>query len=132
VLLPSGSGPFPADAAWLEETCAAWPSVEDAPSLRLEREGSADGGFHALRLPVTLASDKAGYLAGIPSLQEAILRGETYEACLTNEARVSARDASGADPLLVYRILRRTNPAPYAAFLRFPQATLLSASPERF
>jgi para-aminobenzoate synthetase len=129
---PAGAGPTPADLAWLDETCAAWPSVDDAPPLRLERGEGADAGFHALRLPVTLATGKAGYLASIRSLQEAILRGETYEACLTNEARVSAEDAAGADPLLVYRILRRTNPAPYAAFLRFPQATLLSASPERF
>jgi para-aminobenzoate synthetase len=106
--------------------------MEDAPPLRLERQGLADDGFHSLGLPVSLAAGKAGYLASIRSLQGAILRGETYEACLTNEARVSAEDAAGVDPLFVYRILRRANPSPYAAFLRLPRATLLSASPERF
>ena len=69
------------------------------------------------RLDWRLSAPKAEYLSHIRSLQQSILRGETYEACLTNEWRAE----SGADPFDVYRILRRVNPAPYAAYLRFPR-----------
>ncbi len=72
--------------------------------------------------------DDARYLELIERCQTAIAEGETYEVCLTNAV------ATGhvADPWAAYRQLRRTNPAPYAAFLRFPEVSVLSASPERF
>ncbi|MEO6097539.1 MAG: chorismate-binding protein [Fibrobacteria bacterium] len=87
-----------------------------------------DSGGAAFHLPWRLSASKEEYLDRIRSLQAAIRRGETYEACLTNEWRAS----SGADSFEVYRVLRRINPAPYAAYLRFPQASVLCASPERF
>ena len=125
--------PAPEDLAWLEDLAAAWDSLGGAPELRLDGpsadagsiEGSPLGG---IGLPVALSASRDAYLESIRILQQAIREGETYEACLTNEARVAA----DADPWEVYRILRRINPAPYAAFLRFPQACVLSASPERF
>lgn len=38
----------------------------------------------------------------------------------------------GGDSWNLYQELRRINPAPFACYLRFPEATVASASPERF
>ena len=72
--------------------------------------------------------DDDAYLALIERCQEAIRAGETYEVCLTNHVQLDGE----IDPWPAYRRLRRVNPAPFAAFLRFPQVSVLSASPERF
>ena len=72
--------------------------------------------------------DDDAYLALIARCQEAIAAGETYEVCLTNHVELGG----AIDPWPAYRRLRQVNPAPFAAFLRFPQVSVLSASPERF
>jgi para-aminobenzoate synthetase len=68
------------------------------------------------------------YLALIDTCQEEIKAGETYEVCLTNVATVEA-DVS---PWQAYRFLRRSSPAPFAAYLSFGSVSVLSTSPERF
>jgi para-aminobenzoate synthetase len=68
------------------------------------------------------------YLKLIRSCQKEISKGETYEVCLTN---MLTHDVT-IDPLNTYRALREMNPAPYAAFLNFPDVAVLSSSPERF
>ncbi|MGE3539338.1 MAG: aminodeoxychorismate synthase component I [Candidatus Tectimicrobiota bacterium] len=71
--------------------------------------------------------DRAAYLQRIEACLEAIRQGESYELCLTNQITTTARPPL----LLLYRLLRRMNPAPCAAFLRLPGVTVLSSSPER-
>ncbi|MDB5047315.1 MAG: pabB [Fibrobacteres bacterium] len=133
----SGSGPAPepsaADRDWLDSLQALWDGIPPSdlelrriPSGPAAQEDPIPGS--SPRLDWRLSAPKGEYLARIRALQAAILRGETYEACLTNELRAR----SSAAPFEVYRRLRRTNPAPYAAYLRFPGAGILSASPERF
>lgn len=68
------------------------------------------------------------YLDDIERCRAFIRDGDSYELCLTNLIRATPV----ADPLALYRILRRVNPAPYAAFLRFGELAILSSSPERF
>ncbi len=75
-----------------------------------------------------LRHDRQAYLARINRCLEEIAAGETYEVCLTNEITSQV----SVDPLDLYRILRRRNPAPYAAFLRFDTLSIASSSPERF
>jgi para-aminobenzoate synthetase len=69
-----------------------------------------------------------GYLSDIRRCLDQIRDGESYEICLTNTFATDPVDR----PLDLYRIMRRVSPAPYAAFLRFDDVTVLSSSPERF
>ncbi|MFF8935143.1 aminodeoxychorismate synthase component I [Streptomyces paradoxus] len=75
-----------------------------------------------------LVRDRATYLADIEACRQALRSGTSYEVCLTNAARLPAPP----DALEFYRTLRRDNPAPYAAFLRFGELEVAGSSPERF
>jgi para-aminobenzoate synthetase len=120
-----GSGEDGANAAeeWLRtaaDTIAALPAWE--PPTRL-----------AITSDITLVEpwltrDRAQYLADVEACQRKLLDGESYEICLTNSVRIPA-DGSGLD---YYRRLRRSNPAPYGAYLRFGAMEVACSSPERF
>ncbi len=68
------------------------------------------------------------YLADIASSQAELAAGESYEVCLTDQFSTSV----SPDPFTLYRHLRRSNPAPFAAFLKFGERAIVSSSPERF
>ena len=68
------------------------------------------------------------YLADIARCQAALAAGETYEVCLTDQISTS----ESPEPWHLYRQLRRTNPAPFAAYLKLGGFAVLSSSPERF
>ena len=74
------------------------------------------------------ADSEADYLAKIDHALDAITDGETYEVCLTTQLTAK----TGVDPFAYYKQLRKRNPAPYSAFLRFPELCVASSSPERF
>jgi len=74
------------------------------------------------------ARSRDHYLADIEACHDHLLAGDSYELCLTNTLEL---DHVG-DPLDLYRRLRRANPAPYSAYLRFGGLAVLSSSPERF
>ncbi|MEU6911952.1 aminodeoxychorismate synthase component I [Streptomyces olindensis] len=75
-----------------------------------------------------LVRDRARYLADIEACRRELRAGTSYEVCLTNAARLPAPP----DTFEFYRTLRRDNPAPYAAFLRFGELEVAGSSPERF
>jgi para-aminobenzoate synthetase len=122
---------------WLDEAEAAVRHLLDVPSPR-----AGDGARGSRGTAGASDEDCAGgaavtfrcgrgreqYLADIARCQAALAAGESYEVCLTDQI---STDAS-PDPWELYRVLRHTNPAPFAAYLRLGALTVLSSSPERF
>jgi para-aminobenzoate synthetase len=76
----------------------------------------------------TLSRDYETYLDDIRRCKECLYEGESYEICLTNKVRTDV----APDPLRLYRVVRKVNPAPFSAFLRYGDASVVSSSPERF
>jgi para-aminobenzoate synthetase len=112
-------------AAWLEEaTRLAAAAICDPPSER-PLDPPAEPGSH---VTFRCGRGRARYLAGIERSQAELAAGESYEVCLTDQI---STDAS-PDPFALYRRLRRSNPSPFAAFLRFGDTAIVSSSPERF
>jgi para-aminobenzoate synthetase len=110
---------------WAEETTGRLRNLPPLTELRFEREsdGKDRGAVESnLRRPAER------YLDDIAACKGHLRAGHSYEICLTNKAVFEAP----SDPLLAYRCLRRANPAPFAAFLRFGGLAVLSSSPERF
>lgn len=119
VALAPPEGARAADA-WVEATAA---QLANLPSLPEPARGHA-------REPVDFKLDRGreGYLADIGQALEWIAAGQTYQVCLTNELTCHL----DADAFELYRTLRRLNPAPFAAYIRWPGGAVLCASPERF
>lgn len=68
------------------------------------------------------------YREDIEACKRYLSAGHSYEICLTSVLETG----TDADPLELYRALRRANPAPFASYLRFGDLAVLSSSPERF
>ncbi len=78
----------------------------------------------------TIASNLgvAAYRDAFNAVKNYLLEGDCYQV---NLAQCFAVQASG-DAFVAYLELRRLSPAPFSAFLDWPQMQILSASPERF
>lgn len=72
--------------------------------------------------------DAAAYAAAVRAIQADILAGRVFEVNLTQTLEADL----DADPWDLYRHLRGVNPAPFAAYLRTPEAAVVSSSPERY
>ncbi|WP_437774650.1 chorismate-binding protein [Sorangium sp. So ce1097] len=114
----------PSCGAWLDGIAARLLQLPDLaePALPPVPAGFAD----ALALSQRLS--RSEHLDAIAAILAEIHDGETYEVCLTNEFHVR----TALDPFALYRALRRTNPAPFSAYLKLPDGAVLSSSPERF
>lgn len=109
---------------WLDQTVAFLRTQQSAPpritvGARCGREAAVEP---------WLLRDRERYLADVEACRGVLSAGESDEICLTNAAWLPAT----GDPLGYYRLLRRYNPAPYAAFLRFGDIAVASSAPERF
>jgi para-aminobenzoate synthetase len=106
------------DDGWLDATETALRALTQQPADQREPDLG----------PLRARHDRAGYLDLIAACQREIIAGETYEVCLTNQLTAPGK----LDPWPAYLRLRRANPEPFCAFLRFGELSVLSASPERF
>jgi para-aminobenzoate synthetase len=107
---------------WLEATSRRLASLSP-----LEEPEWAEAVAGGERVGFRLSRPREQYLDDIAECKRRLAEGDTYEVCLTNRIAVEP----SPDPLSLYRTLRRTNPAPFSAFLRFGDAAVLSSSPER-
>jgi anthranilate synthase component I len=67
------------------------------------------------------------YEDAVRAAKEHVTVGDIFQVVLSQRFDI---DALGADPFDVYRVLRLVNPSPYLYFLRFPDVTVVGASPE--
>jgi para-aminobenzoate synthetase len=132
----------PTAAASAPTAAAAAPTAASAPipaaaASTLTAAAVASGPSAGAAAPVEPGEDpvvfrcgrgREQYLADIARCQAALAAGESYEVCLTDQI---STDAS-PDPLALYRLLRHSNPAPFAAYVRHGEVAVVSSSPERF
>ncbi|TKA68754.1 hypothetical protein B0A55_07407 [Friedmanniomyces simplex] len=116
------------DQAWLSATEELLQAPADHPSF----------GCTAVK-PNSASCIVAGptqteYCAEVSACQEQLRAGESYELCLTDQTLIR----NPANPWTLYQRLRRTNPAPFGAYLRFAKTQdgieldVIGSSPERF
>ena len=70
------------------------------------------------------------YVETVEKIQEYIKRGDTYQTNLTQQFRAELPEHLSAQK--VFRHLRKTHPAPFAAFFKRENDFVVSISPERF
>jgi para-aminobenzoate synthetase component 1 len=71
---------------------------------------------------------RAGYLDAVARVRDYIFAGDIFQANLSQRFEAPLEES----PWSFYTRLRARNAAPFAAFLEFPEAVVVSASPERF
>ena len=71
---------------------------------------------------------KEEYLEDLKHVRDYIFAGDIYQANLTQRFTLSW----SGDPWFLYQVLHKINPAPFAAFLPYPDFQILCSSPERF
>ena len=103
---------------------------DDIQSKLISNTGKFNSGFPLLDVEVRSNFTKAEYLSAIAIIKEQIRDGNTYQTNLTQQ--LSAKLPDGLTPQIIFHRLRRDHPAPFAAFIKRLNSTVVSASPERF
>ena len=109
--------------AGLAEGSPAEPTDADVPPSY-----SVDGGWWDPRLDIRSSFTHAAYLAAVQRVRDYIYAGDIFQTNFSQ--RFEARFTES--PWEFYLRLRTHNAAPFAAYMDLPDATVLSASPERF
>jgi para-aminobenzoate synthetase component 1 len=86
------------------------------------------GGWWNQKLELRSSFTHEGYLDAVTRVREYIFAGDIFQANLSQRFEAPLAEPAWA----LYQRLRSRNAAPFAAYLDFPGAVVLSASPERF
>ena len=113
---------------WLDGAEAAARELLAEPPSQPSLDDPAFGEPSATHVRFDCGRGREQYLADIDRSQAEMAAGESYEVCLTDQI---STDAS-PEPFDLYRNLRRSNPSPFAAFLKLGDVAVVSSSPERF
>ncbi len=81
-----------------------------------------------LTTPFKTSIHESEYTEVFNRVQDYILAGDTYEVNLTQEFTAEYMGSNWS----AYKHLRTVSPAPYSAYIKHPDITILSHSPERF
>ena len=114
--------------AWLDEAEAVARDLIADPPAQPSAADSAFGEPSDSHVRFDCGRGREQYLADIARSQAEMAAGESYEVCLTDQISTGA----SPDPFDLYRNLRRSNPAPFAALLKLGDVAVVSSSPERF
>jgi len=98
------------------------PGAPPSPSGRLL--AAPPPGLEKAEAARTMTSEQ--YRACIAAAKEYIRAGDIFQVVLSQRYDLTL----DAEPFDVYRALRLLNPSPYLYFLRFPEVTVVGASPE--
>jgi para-aminobenzoate synthetase len=116
------------DGKWLDSVkeCVNGANRKSQDPRPMQMEMRQSGG-------ITIGPQQSQYCQKVSECQEQLRAGESYELCLTDQTVVENSNS----PWMLYRQLRKQNPAPFGAYLRLSSSdqvgvSLLSSSPERF
>jgi para-aminobenzoate synthetase component 1 len=112
----------PAELPRHDETAHRVPPDDGAPAFPVE------GGWWDSRLDVRSSFTHAGYLDAVRRVREYILAGDVFQTNLSQRFEAPLTET----PWQLYLRMRVRNAAPFAAFFEAPEASVISASPERF
>jgi len=101
---------------WMKNTAKNLTAMVPIPPSESRRVADTES-----KLSFAMRRSKEEYAADIARCHKEIKNGESYELCLTNQLStlVEFPNESSSSPLQLYKILRKNNPAPFAAFLSF-------------
>ena len=119
------------DESWCEAAERLLSTVL-APALSAAGERATENTPELTELLLFPAPAAEAYMDSVRASQHEIYEGNSYEVCLT--AQTVARIPNPSPELFfeLYRRQRAHNSAPYAAYLRCGDFSVLSSSPERF
>lgn len=113
---------------WLDEAEAVVREALADPAAGERDPTQTFGEPSAAHVSFECGRGREQYLADIVRSQAELAAGESYEVCLTDQISTGA----SPDSFDLYRNLRRSNPAPFAAYLKLGEVAVVSSSPERF
>ena len=103
-----------------------------APVLRAAGECASENTPELTELLLFPAPAAEAYMDSVRASQHEIYEGNSYEVCLTAQTVARIQNPSPELFFELYRRQRAHNSAPYAAYLRCGDFSVLSSSPERF